>query len=82
MLTLYLLTLPADTFCKQFGCSSGTTFHWLSYIDDISEMNFNSPEPKSPGELMGWDSNRGASVHPSMRASTLSSMNIQLADQN
>ena len=53
MLTLYLLTLPADTFCKQLGCSSGRTFHWLSDIDGISEIIFCSPEPKAHAELIG-----------------------------
>ena len=37
---------------------------------------FSSPELKAPGEFMGWDSSRRASVRSLVRASTLSNMNI------
>ena len=38
--------------------------------------NFSSSERKKPGELKGWDSSWRPSVRLSMRAFTLSSMNI------
>ena len=37
---------------------------------------FSSPEPKAEGELIVWDSSRRPCVRPSVRASTLSNMNI------
>ena len=37
---------------------------------------FSSPEPKAQGERIVWDSSRRASVRASVRASTLSNMNI------
>ena len=35
-----------------------------------------SPQPKAQGELIVWDSSRRPSVRPSVRASTLSNINI------
>ena len=37
---------------------------------------FSSPEPKAQGELIVWDPSRRPSVRASVRASTLSNMNI------
>ena len=37
---------------------------------------FSTPEPKAQGELIVWDSSRRPSVRASVRASTLSNMNI------
>ena len=37
---------------------------------------FSSPEPKAQGELIVWDSSLRPCVCPSVRASTLSNMNI------
>ena len=37
---------------------------------------FSSPEPKALGELIVWDLSLRPSVHPSVRPSTLSNMNI------
>ena len=37
---------------------------------------FSSPEPKAQGELIVWDSSGRPSVRASVRASTLSNMNI------
>ena len=37
---------------------------------------FSSPEPKARGELIVWDSSRRQCVCASVRASTLSNMNI------
>ena len=37
---------------------------------------FSSPEPKAPGELIGWDSSWRPCVPLSVRLSTLSNMNI------
>ena len=39
-------------------------------------MFFSSPEPKAQSELIIWDSSRRPCVHASVRASTLSNMNI------
>ena len=43
---------------------------------DLSCHLFSSPEPKAQGELIVWDSSRRPSVRLSVRASTLSNMNI------
>ena len=45
----------------------------LSHRD---EYIFSSPEPKALGELIVWDSSRRLGVCASVRASTLSNMNI------
>ena len=56
----------------------------LEMLDSIYHMTlkllkndiFSSPEPKAQGELIVWDSSQPLCVHPCVRPSILSNMNI------
>ena len=65
-------TFTSLNFSKIFPLITKVFINTHEYAIEI----ITSPEPKAQGELIVWDSSRRASVRLSVRASTLSNMNI------